>query len=368
MSSERPEFFLTLRAFDEGLKNGWHLGAQFYVSLRGKTQISVPIGQRAPGERMQNSDLLLWLSAGKPLTAIGVAQLLEQHGILETSPVCELIPEFGVRGKEHITLHHLFTHMGGFRDADQLDENLPWATMMSAICATPLEKDWILGQKAAYHTASSWYLLGEMIQKLSGQSFAEYIQNHVARPLGMSRTFLELSPSECSEPANALGLLYNTFAGKQQPHSSWNSPDYCQRPRPGSNVRGPIRDLGCFYESLLGYGPTPSPLPSRAMIARFTTRQRLGFYDHTLQGSIDWGYGFLIQPLVQSTVNPPYTYGSHASAATFGHSGNQCSCAFADPAHGLVVAWICNGRPGERIHQMRANAINNAIYQDLGLI
>jgi CubicO group peptidase (beta-lactamase class C family) len=62
-----------------------------------------------------------------------------------------------------------------------------------------------------------------------------------------------------------------------------------------------------------------------------------------------------------------YGFGPHASADTFGHSGNQSSCAYADPKHGLVVAWTCNGMPGEAKHQARASAINRAIYEDLGL-
>jgi hypothetical protein len=62
----------------------------------------------------------------------------------------------------------------------------------------------------------------------------------------------------------------------------------------------------------------------------------------------------------------PYGYGRAATRETFGHSGNQSSCAFADPGRQLVVAWCCNGMPGERKHQQRQREINNAIYQDLG--
>ena len=60
-------------------------------------------------------------------------------------------------------------------------------------------------------------------------------------------------------------------------------------------------------------------------------------------------------------------YGGYASDEAFGHSGAQSSCAFADPARKLVVAWSCNGLPGERLHQRRAREINSAIYDDVGL-
>jgi CubicO group peptidase (beta-lactamase class C family) len=97
-----------------------------------------------------------------------------------------------------------------------------------------------------------------------------------------------------------------------------------------------------------------------------TSRQRTGILDETFQFKMDWGFGFIINSN-RDGFQMPYSYGRYASRDTFGHSGNQLSCAFADPASRLVVAWACNGMPGERKHQQRQRAINNAIYEDLGL-
>ena len=64
---------------------------------------------------------------------------------------------------------------------------------------------------------------------------------------------------------------------------------------------------------------------------------------------------------------PPYGYGRHASRRTFGHSGFQSSTGFADPEHGLVVAAVVNGNPGEPAHTERFRDLTEAIYEDLGL-
>ena len=99
-------------------------------------------------------------------------------------------------------------------------------------------------------------------------------------------------------------------------------------------------------------------------------RQREGMFDEAFKQTVDWGWGLKLDSKRYGTVNgvgETYGYGPHASDATFGHSGNQCGCAFADPAHGLVVAWVVNGMPGEPKHQQRQNEINAAIYEDLGL-
>jgi len=90
-------------------------------------------------------------------------------------------------------------------------------------------------------------------------------------------------------------------------------------------------------------------------------------FDETFQFKTDCGFGFILNSN-RDGFQMPYGYGRHASRETFGHSGNQCGCAYADPQHQLVVAWVCNGQPGERNHQRRQRAINNAIYEDLGLI
>ena len=60
-------------------------------------------------------------------------------------------------------------------------------------------------------------------------------------------------------------------------------------------------------------------------------------------------------------------YGPHASPRTFGHGGSQCCSAFADPEHGLAVAIVWNGRPGEQRHDRRLRETLTALYQDLGL-
>ena len=98
-----------------------------------------------------------------------------------------------------------------------------------------------------------------------------------------------------------------------------------------------------------------------------TARQRIGLFDHTFQHTLDLGLGFIVDSNRHGAGTVPYGYGRHASEATFGHSGSQSSCAFADPEHQLVVAWHCNGQPGEPRHQKRAREINSMIYEELGL-
>ncbi len=121
--------------------------------------------------------------------------------------------------------------------------------------------------------------------------------------------------------------------------------------------------LARLYEALLDGG---RGVVRPETVREFTRRQRTGLFDLTFRHAIDFGLGFILHSNRPGADLAPYGYGPHASEETYGHSGSQCSCGFADPARGLAVAWICNGLPGEPRHQRRQRAINAAIYEDLG--
>ncbi len=63
---------------------------------------------------MTRDTLMLWLSAGKPVTAAAVMQLVERGRVQLDDPVARYVPEFAVNGKETFTLWNLLTHTRGF--------------------------------------------------------------------------------------------------------------------------------------------------------------------------------------------------------------------------------------------------------------
>ncbi|HWB54799.1 MAG TPA: serine hydrolase, partial [Tepidisphaeraceae bacterium] len=142
-----------------------------------------------------------------------------------------------------------------------------------------------------------------------------------------------------------------------------NAPESTIIPRPGANFRCPARQFINFYEMLLG--KTTSVLKPQTIEA-FTAPHRVYMHDQTFNANIDWALGFLINTAPYSPTTP-YLYGPHASARTYGHSGNQCSVAFADPARGLVVCLAFNGMPGESAHQIRVRELLTVLYEELDL-
>jgi CubicO group peptidase (beta-lactamase class C family) len=343
---------LTISTIEQGIAAGMHPGVQLYVSLRGQTIFDDALGEAWPGEPLTRDHLCGWMSAGKPVAAIAISQLLARGLLRLDDRVAQHIPAFARHGKETVTVRHILTHTGGFRGPLNNYMRASWDEVIEAVCDLKLEPGWVPGEKAGYHPASSWFVLGELVRILDGRPFDRYVREEIFLPIGASDAWIGMPADVLASYGDRIAPLLMQDPALPHPKAPWNEPEGLIMPRPGGNARGPVRDLARLYESIID--------------AEFTTRQRVGMFDHTFKMVLDFGLGFLIDSK-QYAGEHPYGYGKYASPDTFGHSGSQSSCAFCDPAHGLVVAWVCNAMPGEKAHDERARRINAAIYEDLGL-
>jgi len=116
-----------------------------------------------------------------------------------------------------------------------------------------------------------------------------------------------------------------------------------------------MRQLAKLYESLLGFGPQ---VLAEQTIEAITAHHRVGLFDQTFGVVLDWGLGLGIDH---------GSMGRHCSPRAFGHGGAMSSMAFADPEHGVAVAIQCNGMPTSGDHYRRFKAINDAVFEDLGI-
>lgn len=356
-----------------GRQKGLHAGLQIYVSLRKDVLVDTGVGEtdtagRADSQPVTSETLLLWLSAGKPLTSAAILSLIEKDLTTLDATISSVVPEFGVSGKEKISIRHLLTHTGGFPLAETGWPHASWEESVARICAAPLETGWVIGQTAGYHPSSSWFILGEFIARLTGRAFSRFLREEICEPLGMLATWNGMPPEIRRQLEPRISVMTQRVRGEQEP-LPWHDSVHCQAASPGVNTRGPIRELGRFYEALLsGLDGEENPVLSPDSITLLTGRQREGEFDRTLQHPVDFGLGVIVDSNRYGPETVPYGYGRFCSKDTFGHGGSQSSIGFADPRHGLVVAWAATSRAGEGQHQKRNREINSAIYEDLGLL
>ena len=102
-------------AIDADVAHERYDGAAVLVARRGVVALHEAIGfaDRAAGRRARVDDVFHLFSITKTLTAVAVLSRIERGQLALTTPVADVIPEFGNRGKQRITVFHLLTHTSG---------------------------------------------------------------------------------------------------------------------------------------------------------------------------------------------------------------------------------------------------------------
>lgn len=131
-------------------------------------------------------------SQTKTFTAIAILQLQEQGRLRVTDPIAQHLP--GYPHGAQITLHHLLTNTSGIPDYVTTDG-------FTHVMGTPRVRRQLIddfkdcpllfepGARMSYSN-SGWILLGEVIERLSGLTYGEYMRRHVFAPLSMERSGL----------------------------------------------------------------------------------------------------------------------------------------------------------------------------------
>ena len=147
-------------------------------------------GQRAvaPAPEPMTLDTIFDLASLTKVVATtpAVMMLVEDGRIRLTDPVASFIPEFGKYGKDRVTVRDLLTHMSGLRP--DVDVNFPWVGHDEAIrLATEEVLTQAPGRRFVYSDIN-YFLLAEIVARVSKQPFEEFVQQRLFRPLGMRET------------------------------------------------------------------------------------------------------------------------------------------------------------------------------------
>lgn len=130
-------------------------------------------------------------SLTKQFTAASIL-LLQERGKLRTSDsVCKYVSDCP-KAWEAVTIQHLLTHTSGIPSYT----GLPDFRKLSVYPATPTELmarfrdkqlEFTPGKEFSYNN-SGYVLLGHIVEKVSGESYAEFLRENIFRPLGMNDT------------------------------------------------------------------------------------------------------------------------------------------------------------------------------------
>ena len=131
-------------------------------------------------------------SMGKMFTAVAIAQLADQGRLGFDDPISRHLPDLPTEIGA-ITIHQLLTHTSGLRDYLRPENRDILQAARTAADLLPLATAGGLafppGTESAYSN-SGFVVLGAIVERLSGQTYADYVADHIFRPAGMTSTSL----------------------------------------------------------------------------------------------------------------------------------------------------------------------------------
>lgn len=293
-------------------------------------------------------------SGSKAITAVLVHILVERGLIDLEAPVARYLPEFGVGGKERVTVRHVLSHRAGFPrtppaavDLNVLHDR---QALLRAMINTELETE--PGEEVAYHAVTGGFVLGEIIHRVTGKDARAFLDEAIREPLGFKHLSFGVPAHAVDTVAReavtgpvapglfqrmmreSLGLKFDDAIGMA------NDPRFLTAIVPSGNVIGTAEEVSRFFELLLRGGE----LDGTRVFRRGTLERALEPHnsatevDRIIRLPIRYGLGFMLGG------NTLSFYGQNSPNA-FGHLGFTNVLAWADPDRDISVALMNNGKP-----------------------
>jgi CubicO group peptidase (beta-lactamase class C family) len=127
-----------------------------------------------------------------PFTGIAVLQQVERGNLSLDDDISKFVPEFPLQG-HHVTIRHLLNHTSGIVDyhylGDPIEATSRQPKALDEVMSLYAGKDWVNepGKKWDW-SISGFQLLVTIVERVSGQSFPEYMQRNVFGPAKLEAT------------------------------------------------------------------------------------------------------------------------------------------------------------------------------------
>jgi uncharacterized protein YbbC (DUF1343 family)/CubicO group peptidase (beta-lactamase class C family) len=119
-------------------------------------------------------------------TTTAIMRLVEEGRIRLNDAVARFIPEFDRHGKGVISVRHLLTHVSGLRPDVDLGD--PWNGYDTAIALASAEVPTSAPGERFVYSDINFFLLGEIVARVSGSALDAYADREIFQPLGMVDT------------------------------------------------------------------------------------------------------------------------------------------------------------------------------------
>jgi CubicO group peptidase (beta-lactamase class C family) len=288
-------------------------------------------------------------SLTKPIATATSVMLLAAEGRIDLDdPVAKVLPPFGERGKEGVTIRHLLTHTSGLK---------PWRPFHEALLererkkgerllGTPAAKEAVLERiyrgalvhepgEAAVYGDLDFILLGAIVETVAGRPLDEFAAERIFGPLGMTQTrFIRLGDGAPELPdaekrrfaaTEACPWRRRVLWGEVHDPNAWAMGGVAGH----AGLFAPADDVLRFATAVLDVWHGRSELLPRDWLRRFLTK-------NVAPEQTTWALGW-------DTPTPgASSSGHHFSATSVGHLGFTGTSFWIDLEREAVVVMLTN--------------------------
>ena len=258
-------------------------------------------------------------SITKQFTAAAIMRLVERGQLSLDDDLTRYVP-FPTQG-HRVTIRNLLTHTSGIHNYTAKKEWRPhWADDLSPDSVVGFVKrdtfDFAPGTKQSYSN-TGYMLLGMVIEKVTGHSYAAVLEDEFFKPLGLRRT--HYCEQHSTDPGVAKGYSVKDVG--------FVPADYLSMTHPfaAGAICSTVSDLA-RWESLFHHGQVVTPASYTQMIARTTLADGR---------KVNYGFGL-------SLVNMGFEDGRHPSIMHNGGINGFLSIQMYLPADSLIVVVLEN--------------------------
>ncbi len=186
-------------------------------------------------------------SITKQFTAMLILQLVEQGKLKLDVPIVTYLPDYPKSSGEKITIHHLLTHTSGipnytsFPNFFKNESRNPYSPQEFVKVFADSTLDFTPGEKFSYSN-SGYFLLGVIIEKVTGKSYEEVLQENILVPLKMNDTGFD----------HHNVILKNRATGYERRGNSYINADYLDMsiPYAAGSMYSTVEDLYLWDQAL----------------------------------------------------------------------------------------------------------------------
>jgi len=349
------------RAAENMYGTGMHPGLSLTIRRHGRIVMKRAIGHargNGPGEDDEQPEVMspdtpvCLYSASKAIAAMPVHLLSERKELSLLDPVSHYVPEFGQNGKKDITIYQLLCHKAGIptinvEGVDAADLLLDSNEVLRLLYASAPEKP---GHHHAYHALTAGFVVADLVEKVSGQSFRSFFKENISGPLGLKsvdfgargRVLKRLAKNYVSgfRFGAPVDLYLKRAIGTTLEHAVdvSNDPRFYRAVIPAGNGVATADECSRFFQCLLNGGELDGvrvfqPLTVRRAVAEVGKPE----FDRSLLVPLRYSAGMMLG-------DSPFGLFGPDTAKAFGHLGFTNNFIWADPERDISVALLTTGK------------------------